>query len=1057
MTGTGTSRRSWALLAAAPLLAAALTSAAHAQRVDRNKGVDPRVDYESFKRLGPWDDRNYLVQRADLALLAANEHELRDPIPVFFRIELRRTVPGLPRTGVPQYPRSALQIFEMRYGGYLVDGQLYRGLAVRNGRFEVIREHGTPQEEFERTKALTSDVRVTSPTGAAESAVKIHPTDLNRVVAGSNGPGSGQIMWYSTNGGAAWTQAAALPQGSTCCDPTIDWSSNGAYAYTSALGGCGADLCNIYVYRSADGGATWNDLANVTPGDGRRELTSAGISDKEYIHVDKFATSPNRDNVYLCWHDHNTLQFSRSTDFANTWSANLSMSSGTSQSGIGCDLATDKSGNVYYFWPATNGQTILVRKSTNGGSSFATAVTVSATTDGYDFAIPAMETRRAFIYASADADLSSGTYANSVYVAWTDTTAAEDPNVPANNHARIRVAYTRDGGATWTVRTPHETADASTVDRFHPWLGVADDGKVYVMFYDTRRSASRVGVDVFYAVSSDGGNTWTTPARITSVMSPQIDDGFEWGDYNGLDVVGSQLISIFTDNRNEGGGSADSIDVYASGLTIGGGPGNTPPVVTITAPTSGTSVTQGTSVAFSGTANDTEDGNLSSSLTWSSSIGGNIGSGASFSTSSLAVGTHTITASVTDTGGAPGSAQITLTVTSTGNVLTKGVPVSGISGATGSQQFWTMTVPAGATNLTFNTTGGSDTDVDLYVRFGSPPTTTVRDCASETATNNESCSFPAPSAGTYHVLLYGYSAYSGVTLTGNYTTPCTPPAVPTGVVASAASASQVNVSWAAASGATSYTVSRSTTSGGPYSSVGTSTTTSFSNTGLTCNTTYYYVVSASNGTCSSANSTQASATTSACTGSTTVTFYSTASLDGRIWENGETGNAGGGGNSTDNLTTALRIGDTSADEQYKSIVSFDTSSIPDGATITAATLRLVRGTLSGTSPFTTHGPCVADIMTGGFGGSTAFAYSDWQAAATANAVATMSSPTADGSASTGTLSSTGRSAVNKTGTTQLRVYCTLDDNDDLGFDYIGFYPGETSTTANRPQLTVTYQ
>ena len=95
---------------------------------------------------------------------------------------------------------------------------------------------------------------------------------------------------------------------------------------------------------------------------------------------------------------------------------------------------------------------------------------------------------------------------------------------------------------------------------------------------------------------------------------------------------------------------------------------------------------------------------------------------------------------------------------------------------------------------------------------------------------------------------------------------CTPPAAPTGVSASASSASQVNVSWSASAGATSYNVLRSTTSGGPYASVGTSTTTSFSNTGLSCNTTYYYVVTASNGTCSSGNSAQAQATTSACTG-----------------------------------------------------------------------------------------------------------------------------------------------------------------------------------------------
>ncbi len=855
MRGDGVVRpwRTFLLLAAGAFMAAAFTTAAAAQPVDRGKGVDPRVDYESFKQLGPWDDRNYRVTLEDLAFLAPNEHELKDPIPVFFRIELRKSNPGMPRTGPAQYPRSALQIFELRYGGYLIGAQLYRSVVFRNGRFEVVQERGISQQEFVE-RALSSDVRVSSPTGGAESAVKIHPTDVNKVVAGSNGPGSGQIMWYSTNGGSSWTQAAALPQGSTCCDPTVDWSSNGQYAYTSTLGGC-TSLCNVWVYRSADGGATWNDLATITPGDGRREVTSASTSDKQYIHVDKFATSPLRDNVYQCWHDNNTLKFSRSTDFAHTWSAPLTMSSGTSQSGIGCDLATDKSGNVFYFWPATNGKTILSRKSTNGGTSFNAVVTVSTTQDGYDFAIPAMETRRAFIYASADADLSSGAFANSVYVAWTDTTAPES-GTPANNHGRIRVAYSRDGGATWTVRTPHETADASTVDRFHPWLGVGPDGKVYVAFYDTRRSPTRVGVDIFYSVSSDGGDTWPTPTRLTSVLSPQIDTGFEWGDYNGLDVVGSQLISIFTDNRNEGGGSTDSVDVYAAGVQIGGGPGNTAPVVTITAPANGTSVAQGTSVTFSGTANDAEDGAIAASLTWTSSINGIFGSGASFSSSSLAVGTHTITAAVTDSGGLPGSAAITLTVTS---------------------------------------------------------------------------------------------------------------------------------------------------------------------------------------------------------GSTTVTFYSVASQDGRIWESGETGNVGGGGNSTDNLTTALRIGDTNADEQYKSIISFDSSSLPDGATIQSATVRLVRGTISGGNPYTSHGPCVADIVTGGFGGSTAFAFSDWQAAATATNVATLSNPTVNGAASTGGLSAAGLAAINKTGTTQLRVYCTLGDDDDLLFDYIGFYPGETATQANRPQLTVTYQ
>ncbi len=104
---------------------------------------------------------------------------------------------------------------------------------------------------------------------------------------------------------------------------------------------------------------------------------------------------------------------------------------------------------------------------------------------------------------------------------------------------------------------------------------------------------------------------------------------------------------------------------------------------------------------------------------------------------------------------------------------------------------------------------------------------------------------------------------------------CTPPAAPTGVSASSSSQTAASVTWSASSGATSYTVSRATTSGGPYTAVGTSATTSFADSGLTCNTTYYYVVSASNGSCSSGNSSQASATTQACSGGGTAVFDAT--------------------------------------------------------------------------------------------------------------------------------------------------------------------------------------
>ncbi|KAF7773960.1 hypothetical protein PCIT_a0318 [Pseudoalteromonas citrea] len=79
----------------------------------------------------------------------------------------------------------------------------------------------------------------------------------------------------------------------------------------------------------------------------------------------------------------------------------------------------------------------------------------------------------------------------------------------------------------------------------------------------------------------------------------------------------------------------------------------------------------------------------------------------------------------------------------------------------------TLTLPSGVNTLTVNSASGTG-DADLYVRFGSQPTSSSYDCRPYKDGNVENCVLSNPQAGTWHIALRGYSAFSGVTVTAKY-------------------------------------------------------------------------------------------------------------------------------------------------------------------------------------------------------------------------------------------------------------------------------------------------
>jgi hypothetical protein len=117
------------------------------------------------------------------------------------------------------------------------------------------------------------------------------------------------------------------------------------------------------------------------------------------------------------------------------------------------------------------------------------------------------------------------------------------------------------------------------------------------------------------------------------------------------------------------------------------------------------------------------------------------------------------------------SANVTANFTATcgsGDIqLTSGVAVTGQSVALNARKYYYITVPSGATNLTFTTTSAT-ADVDIYTQFNAKPTLSSYICRPFTSSGNETCSATNPAAGIWWVGVNGYAA-GNFTITGTVT------------------------------------------------------------------------------------------------------------------------------------------------------------------------------------------------------------------------------------------------------------------------------------------------
>ena len=159
----------------------------------------------------------------------------------------------------------------------------------------------------------------------------------------------------------------------------------------------------------------------------------------------------------------------------------------------------------------------------------------------------------------------------------------------------------------------------------------------------------------------------------------------------------------------------------------------------------------------------------------------------------------------------------------------------------------------------------------------------------------------------------------------------------------------------------------------------------------------------------------------------TTLFSSGGTQDG--WTNGSTVG-----------TTEIRVGDDGTDS-YKGILNFDTSSIPDDATVDKVSLYVLRNDANQNNPFTSGalGAAQIDVKSGSFG-TIAVENSDYTETADAtDAGCFQGTVSANDYALRIDLDAAGLAAINITGNTQFRISFP---NVDANADYVDFNTGD---------------
>jgi hypothetical protein len=363
---------------------------------------------------------------------------------------------------------------------------------------------------------------------------------------------------YSHDKGLTWTDTL-FPQMyyDWQSDPTLVVDENGVFTANvitfvpPAGGGLPSGILQV---TSTDGGETWRDSvwAFGTPEEPR------GFTDKQSLAID-LSGSPYHGTFYCTW-----THFFDNFPFANQilltykrpgqdYSAPVFVSDSNNTQWSNVCVGAD--GQVYVSWITWWYSAIQFSRSLDGGVTWSPQENIVFPHFLNAEVNPAL---LIFAYGAMACDLSDGPYSGRLYMVYTDAT-------PSLSETDIFLIYSDDDGVTWTQgHQLNDDPDSLTVDQFHPWITVDEQGRIWVLFYDRRNDpVNNLLMDTYFTVSADGGQTWRANERISTQSSDpgagSLDAGLI-GEYIGWQVRGGDALAVWTDTRS------GNQDVYSAVL-----------------------------------------------------------------------------------------------------------------------------------------------------------------------------------------------------------------------------------------------------------------------------------------------------------------------------------------------------------------------------------------------------------------------------------------------------------------------------------------------------------